>query len=52
MIIYPVGMNNFDVTRFMKNAHVLKNCEVVNKYACKYIGKMGEQNNVVIYADG
>lgn len=35
----------------MQNIQILKNCSSVNIYFCKYIGKIDEQNYVVIYVD-
>ena len=36
----------------MQNRQTLKDCGGVNKYVCKYVGKIDEQNYVVVYMDG
>ena len=35
----------------MQNAQMVNDCEGLNKYVCKYIGKIDEQNYVVVSID-
>ena len=35
----------------MQNVQMLTECGGVNKYVCKYIGKIDEQNFVIVYTD-
>ena len=48
----PVEGKTFSVCRSMQNIQMLTDCGGVNKYVCKYIGKIDEQNYVVIHVDG
>ena len=48
----PVEGKTFSACRSMQNVQMLTDCGGVNKYVVKYIGKIDEQNYVVIYADG
>eukprot|EP00957_Ditylum_brightwellii_P002847 218909-Ditylum_brightwellii.AAC.1 len=51
MNISPVEGYTFSVCRSMQNAQLLTECGSVNKYVCKYIGKIDEQNYVIVSAD-
>ena len=48
----PVEGRTFSACQSMQNIQMLTDCGGVNKYVCKYIGKIDEQNYVVIYVDG
>ena len=48
----PVEGKTFSVCRSMQNLQMLTDCGGVNKYVCKYIGKIDEQNYVVLHVDG
>jgi hypothetical protein len=50
--ISPVEGYLFAVCQSMQNVQWLTNCGGVNKYVCKYIGKIDEQNYVVVFASG
>ena len=52
MNMSPVEGKTFSVCESMQNIQMLTDCGGVNKYVCKYIGKIDEQNYVVIYVDG
>ena len=49
--ISPVEGYTFVNCRSMQNIQVLTQCGGVNKYVCKYIAKLDEQNYVVIKTD-
>jgi hypothetical protein len=48
----PVEGYTFSVCRSMQNLQILVGTGGVNKYVCKYIGKIDETNYVVIKIDG
>ena len=48
----PVEGKTFSVCRSMQNIQLLTDCGGVNKYVCKYIGKIDESNYVIINVDG
>ena len=48
----PVEGKTFSVCRSMQNIQMLTDCGGVNKYVCKYIGKIDEQNYVVMHVYG
>ena len=48
----PVEGKKFSACQSMQNIQMLTDCGGVNKYICKYIGKIDKQNYVVIYVDG
>jgi predicted GIY-YIG superfamily endonuclease len=48
----PVEGKTFSVCRSMQNAQLLTDCGGVNKYVCKYIGKIDEKNYVIVNVDG
>lgn len=48
----PVEGKTFAVTRAMQNAQLLTDCGGVNKYVCKYIGKIDEKNYVIVNIGG
>ena len=48
----PIEGKTFAVTRSMQNAQLLTDCGGVNKYVCKYIGKIDEKNYVIVNVDG
>ena len=48
----PVEGKTFSACLSMQNIQMLTDCGGVNKYVCKYIGKIDEQNYVVVYVDG
>ena len=52
MNMSPVEGKTFAACQSMQNIQMLTDCGGVNKYVCKYIGKIDEQNYVVIYVDG
>jgi hypothetical protein len=52
MNISPVEGKTFAACRSMQNIQLLTNCGGVNKYVCKYIGKIDESNYVIINVDG
>lgn len=52
MNMSPVEGKTFSVCRSMQNAQQLTECGGVNKYVCKYIGKIDENNYVVVNVDG
>ena len=47
----PVEGKTFSACLSMQNIQTLTDCGGVNKYVCKYIGKIDEQNYVVVYVD-
>ena len=47
----PVEWYTFSVCRSMQNCQILTECGGVNKYVCKYIAKIDEQNYVVVSCD-
>jgi hypothetical protein len=49
--ISPVEGYTFANCRSMQNIQVLTQCGGVNKYVCKYIAKLDEQNYVVVRTD-
>ena len=51
MNISPVDGYTFSVCKSMQNVQLLTECGGVNKYVCKYIGKIDEQNYVVVNTD-
>ena len=48
----PVEGKTFSACLSMQNIQTLTDCGGVNKYVCKYVGKIDEQNYVVVYVDG
>ena len=48
----PVEGKIFLACLSMQNIQMLTDCGGVNKYVCKYIGKIDEQNYFVVYVDG
>lgn len=48
----PVEGKTFAASLSMQNLQLLRNCGGVNKYVCKYIGKIDEQNYIIIFIDG
>ena len=48
----PVKGKTFSACLSMQNIQTLTNCGGVNKYVCKYIGKIDKQNYVVVHVDG
>ena len=52
MNISPVEGYTFSACRSMQNAQMLTACGGVKKYVCKYIGKIDEQNYIVVSVDG
>ena len=48
----PVEGKTFSACRSMQNIQMLTNCGGVNKYVCKYIGKIDEKNYAVVLVDG
>ena len=52
MNMSPVEGKTFAACQSMQNIQMLTDCGGVNKYVCKYIGKIDEQNYVVIYVNG
>ena len=48
----PVEGKTFSVCSSMQNIEMLTNCSDVNKYVCKYIGKIDEKNYDVVFVDG
>ena len=48
----PVEGVTFSVLRSMQNIQQLTDCGGVKKYICKDIGKIDENNYVVVYVDG
>ena len=52
MNMSPVEGKTFSACLSMQNIQMLTDCGGVNKYVCKYIGKIDEQNYVVIFVDG
>ena len=50
--ISPVEGKTFSMCRSMQNIQLLTDCGGVNKYVCKYIGKIDEKNFVVAKVDG
>ena len=47
----PVEGYTFANCRSMQNIQILTQCGGVNKYVCKYIGKVDKQNYVVVQAN-
>ena len=47
----PVEGYTFANCRLMQNIQILTQCGGVNKYVCKYIGKVDEQNYVIVQAN-
>ena len=47
----PVEGYTFANCRSMQNIQILTQCGGVNKYVCKYIGKVDEQNYVIVQAN-
>ena len=47
----PCESLTFSVCRSMQNIQCLTQSNGVNKYVCKYIGKIDEQNYVVVYVN-
>ena len=47
----PVEGYTFANCRSMQNIQLLTQTGGVNKYVCKYIGKIDEQNYIVVYVD-
>eukprot|EP00957_Ditylum_brightwellii_P079961 6081110-Ditylum_brightwellii.AAC.1 len=47
----PVEGYTFYVCKSMQNAQLLTECGGVIKYVCKYIGKIDEQNYVIVGID-
>ena len=52
MNMSPVEGKTFSTCLSMQNIQMLTDCGGVNKYVCKYIGKIDEQNYVVMHVDG
>ena len=48
----PVEGKTFSACLSMQNIQTLTDCGGVNKYVCKYVGKIDEQNYAVVYVDG
>ena len=51
MNISPVEGYTFSATLSMQNVQYLIQCAGLNKYVCKYVGKIDEQNYVVVFAN-
>ena len=52
LIISPVESYTFSICQSMQNIQIITNSGGCNKYCIKYIGKIDEQNFVIVYADG
>ena len=47
----PVEGHTFTYCQSMQNIQYITNCGGCNKYVIKYIGKIDEQNYVIVYSD-
>ena len=50
--ISPVEGYTFAYCQSMQNIQFISNCGGCNKYTIKYVGKIDEQNYVIVYSDG